>query len=397
MINNGVESGDFGYKTGIRDLNNLAPRVGFAYNVGGKGNLVIRGGSGLYYNTPVSNVTYSHQYFNRSVSASLTPNGPGFMENPTRGVTADDYLSGRVFVTQAPRIIASDYKDPYSWQSSIGFQKQLGPVMGFDADLTALEERNQVRGRDPNLFYDPVTGYNKDPNKFGRPNPAYGQIQWMESKGKTETVLLSSSFTRRFRNNFQGGVTYTRTLRKNDNTTGFGIQANNQFNLDGDWSQSSDFQRDTFRANGIVNLPWQTTLAGSFLYGSGAHYSASLSGKPYNKPGTNRLNVGAPIVIPAGVLDRWEGPAVIATGTVWPRNALRGLPLHKVDLRVSKRIKTGGNVNVELLAEVFNVFNWKNYGSYNTQLDSKTFGQPTANSGNAYVPREGQLGLRLEF
>ena len=113
-----------------------------------------------------------------------------------------------------PRIIADDYVMPYSWQSSIGFQKQLGPVMGFDVDLTDLEERNQVRSRDPNLFYDPVTGYNLDPTMFGRPNPTYGQVQWMESNGKTETVLLSSSFTRRFKNNFQGGVTYTRTLSK---------------------------------------------------------------------------------------------------------------------------------------------------------------------------------------
>ena len=96
MIDNGIESGDFGFKSGIRDLNNIAPRVGFAYNVGGNGNLVIRGGSGLYYNTPVSNVTYSHQYFANAIAATLTPNGPGFMENPTRGITAEDYLSGRV-------------------------------------------------------------------------------------------------------------------------------------------------------------------------------------------------------------------------------------------------------------------------------------------------------------
>jgi hypothetical protein len=397
MIDNGRESGDFGYKTGIRDLNNVAPRVGFAYNVGGKNDLVIRGGTGFYYNTPVSNVTYSHQYFNRSVAASLTPNGPGFMEDPTRGVTADDYLSGRVFVTQAPRIIASNYKDPYSWQSSIGFQKQLGSVMAFDVDLTTLEERNQVRGRDPNLFYDPVTGYNKDPNIFGRPNPSYAQIQWMESTGKTETMLLASSFTRRFKKNFQGGVTYTRTLRKNDNTTGFGIQANNQFDLDGDWSQSSDFQRDTIRANGIFNLPWRVTLASSFFYGSGSHYNASLTGKPYNKPGTNRLNLGAPIVIPAAILDRWEGPAVIDTGAVWPRNALRGLPLHKVDVRVSKNVKITSGLKIDLLAEMFNLFNWENYGGYTTQLDSVNFGKPVASSGNAYAPRSGQLGLRMEF
>lgn len=398
LINNGRESGDFGFKTGIRDLDNIAPRAGFAYNVGGSGNLVIRGGSGLYYATPVSNVTYSHQFFNQAISATLTPNGPGFMEDPTRGITAAQFLSGAVpLPTQSPRIIAPGYQNPSSWQSSIGFQKQLGAVMGFDTDLTYLRERDQVRGRDPNLFYDPVTGYNLDPAKFGRPNAKFGQIQWMESTGKTETMLLSSSFTRRFRNNFQGGLTYTRTLKMNDNTTGFGIQADNQFNLDGDWSRSLDFQRDTLRANGIVNLPGKITVGASYFYGSGAYYNATLSGKPFGKPGTNRLNIGAPIVIPAAMLDRWQGPDVIATGTVWPRNALHGLPLHKVDMRVSKAIKTPGGIGMTLLAEVFNVFNRANYGAFNTQLDSATFGQPVAVAGNAYVPRTGQLGFRVEF
>lgn len=397
-IDNGVEARDFGYKAGIRDLNNVAPRAGFAYNIGGNGDLVIRGGSGLYYNTPVSNVTYSHQFYNRAVAATFVPDGNGFMENPTRGVTADQYLSGLVPAPiQTARIIASDYVMPSSWQSAIGFQKQLGAVMAVDLDLTHLSERNQVIGRDPNLFYDPVTGYNLDPARFGRPNPAWGEIQWMESTGRTEALLLSTSFTRRFRNNFQGGVTYTRTLRRHDNTTGFGIQSNNQFDLDADFSRSTDFQRDTVRANGIVNLPWQFTVGASFIYGSGTHDNATLSGRPFNKPGTNRLNIGAPIVVPTAVLDRWEGPAVIETGTVWPRNALRGLPIYKVDMRLSKTIGRPGALQVTMLAEVFNLFNRKNYGSYTTQLDSVNFGRPVASSGNAYVPRSGQLGFRVEF
>ena len=50
-----------------------------------------------------------------------------------------------------------------------------------------------------------------------------------------------------------------------------------------------------------------------------------------------------------------------------------------------------------MLGEVFNVFNRKNFGNYNGQLDSATFGQPVAASGNAYVPRSGQLGFRFEF
>jgi hypothetical protein len=156
-------------------------------------------------------------------------------------------------------------------------------------------------------------------------------------------------------------------------------------------------QGHTFRANGIITLPLGFSLAASYFYGSGSHYNAASSSTPFGKPGANRLNTGAPIVIPAAVLDRWEGPAVIATGAVWPRDALVGLPLHKVDLRLTSHIKVYNSLKVELLAEVFNVFNRANYGSYNTTITSASFGTPQANSGNAYVPRSGQMGVRVTF
>ena len=139
------------------------------------------------------------------------------------------------------------------------------------------------------------------------------------------------------------------------------------------------------------------TVAGSCFLRIGQLFQRHHLAEAVRKPGVNRLNVGAPIVIPAAMLDRWDGPAVIATGTVWPRNAMQGLPLKKVDLRATTRIALVNNVRVELLAEVFNVFYWKNYGNYTTLLTSPNFGQPVATSGNAYVPREGQLGVRVQF
>jgi hypothetical protein len=400
MIDNGFyPAGNYGYQTGVRDLTDFGPRGGFAYNVGGKGDLVIRGGTGLYYNFPVSNVTYRQQFYNQSVAAVFLPTSPGFsMTNPTGGVTAAQVFSGAVPTPpQVTTIIAPGYRDPRGWQSSIGFQKQLGPVMSFDLDYTDLEELHQVRSTDMNLFYDPTTGYNLDPTAYGRPNPAWGQDQWLTSDGKTQTRNLAGSFTRRFSHNFQVSVVDTLGLSLKDNTTGFGYFADNQFNPHADWATSAGFQRETLRVNGIVNLPWQFALAGSFFYGSGQRFNPSSSMDPYSKPGTNRLNTGAPITIPAGVLSRWDGPAVIATGALWPRDGLKGLPLHKVDLRLTSRIKLINNTKVELLAEVFNVFNAKNYGNYNTTITSASFGQPVASSGNAYVPREGQLGVRVVF
>jgi hypothetical protein len=61
------------------------------------------------------------------------------------------------------------------------------------------------------------------------------------------------------------------------------------------------------------------------------------------------------ITIPASVLDRWNGPAVSASANVIPRNALEGLPLHKVDLHVTKDIRLGGTLRAQLVAEIFNV------------------------------------------
>ncbi|MBI3493761.1 MAG: TonB-dependent receptor [Acidobacteria bacterium] len=402
LVNNGVESGDFGYKTGIRDLTAVAPRVGFAYNVGGRNDLVIRGGSGLYYNAPVSNVTYSHQFYDRAVAASLLwDRQPGFMENPTRGVTADDYLLGRVPIPrQAGRIIDPKFKMPYTWQSSIGFQRQLGPVMGVEADLVHWRWYNDTRTRDVNLFYDPVTGYNKDPGIYGRPNPAYDQINWFESTGKQDYLALATSFTRRFQKGFQGGVTYTLMFYKHeDGDIGYvNGTANNQFDTPGgEWARSTDFQRNTVRLHGTFELPLGFSTSVIYLYGSGTYTGTSISTVPYGKPGTNRLNIGAPILIGDTLLDRFEGPAIIGTNQVVPRNALHGLPLHKVDLRVSKRVKLGGNLSVTGFAEVFNLFNHANYGGYVGQVDSVRFGQPAASSGNAYVPRSGQLGFRFDF
>ena len=87
-----------------------------------------------------------------------------------------------------------------------------------------------------------------------------------------------------------------------------------------------------------------------------------------------------------------------------PRNALAGLPLHKVDLRLTEGHPAGRLARGRtLIAEVFNLFNHANYGSYNTSLSATNaattalFGRPQQIDGNAYVPRQAQLGFRLGF
>jgi hypothetical protein len=412
-ISNGVLSGDFGYRTDIRDWKDFAPRAGFSYNVAGKNDLVIRGGSGIYYASPVSNVTYSPKVYSQLITASFANDGrANFITNPTNGVTADQIFSGAVRTpVQSPRVIVGDFKSPYTWQSSIGFQKQINTVTGLDVDLTHYNEYRDTRTFDPNLFFEPATGYNKNPSA-GRPNPAYGQVLTFISNGHRDQTQLAMGLTRRLRNRLQAGATYTLMFSMHDDG-GIGYTApgaNNPFDfVDGEYATSAAFQRNTVRTYALYQLKWGISTSITYFYGSGNRFNASISGTPYGKVGTNRLNLtnagGAanPIVIPAGVADRFDGPTTIASGTLIPRNALLGLPLHKVDLRMTKDLTLGGSRKATLIAEVFNVFNHANYGSYATSLSATNaaatalFGQQQQTDGNAYVPREAQLGFRIGF
>ena len=242
-----------------------------------------------------------------------------------------------------------------------------------------------------------------------RPNPAYGPVFQFTSDGKRDQTLLATSLTRRLRNRFQAGFTYTLMFEMRDNgTVGYGTApANNPFDyLNGEWATSQDFQRNTVRTWALAQFPLGFSASVSYFYGSGNRFADTISTSPYGKTGVNRLNLsgsggaGPTITLPASVLDRWDGPAVITSGMVIPRNALEGLPLHKVDLHVTKDFTVTGNTRVQLIGEIFNVFNHANYGSYNTTLNPanpSAFGNAATNSGTAYVPREGQLGFRVTF
>jgi hypothetical protein len=225
---------DYGYKSGIRDWKNIAPRGGFTWNVGGTDDLVIRGGSGLYFASPVSNVTFSPQFYSQLVSATIVNNGRAdFITNPTNGITAEQIFSGTVPVpAQSVRTIAPDFRAPYTWQSSIGFQKQINAVTGFDVDLTHWTEYRDTRTIDANLAYNPATGYNLANGAVPvRPNPADAGVFQFVSDGKREQTAISSSLTRRLKNRFQAGVTHTLMLEMQDNgTVGYGnAPANNPF------------------------------------------------------------------------------------------------------------------------------------------------------------------------
>jgi hypothetical protein len=117
------------------------------------------------------------------------------------------------------------------------------------------------------------------------------------------------------------------------------------------------------RFNGIWRLPYDFSLSGAYLFGSGNYYPTTIALNPYGHTGTTRLNSGLTAInVPESirtssandnvvpVRDRFDGPDSIAPGTIAPRNALKGLPLHRIDVRVSKDVNLPNGIRLTGIA-----------------------------------------------
>jgi len=365
-----------GFTNGIRDLHDVAPRIGVAWSP--RSDLVIRGGSGLYFAGIGEQLTDDQETNSGNyLTETFLNNGqPNWILNPTGGVTAAQVFAGQVPLSQqTPIIIASNFRMPYSWQSSIGFQKQFGQFMSFDSDLVQNNGYRLDNQVDPNLFYDPATGLYKNPLTYGRPNLAYGNIHLDESIGRSNYLALQNSFKRRYHNNFQIGVTYTLIFHKNDTgegSSGYGATQFNPFNIWADWAKSTDFQRHTLRFNGIWTMPKGFQLSAYWAFGSpNSSYTPTTNVNPLGDGSTR----------------------VRSNGSVIPRDSFYGDTFQSLDMQLSKSFRLGERIKVTGIAQVFNLYNHGQY-TYNLLETSAQFGQ---RNGSAYAPRQGQLGAKFEF
>ena len=378
----GIE--DVGYRDDIRDLDNVAPRVSFVWDTTGDADLIIRGGVGMYYSTQGGNQVIDQQLFNgqRVLSNTFVNDGePGFVLDPTRGVKVEDIKAGLVALPpQSPSVIAHDYQNPWKVQTMIGFQKQINEVMAFDSDLVYYKGGNEDVQRDPNVFYNPATGYPFPVRQAGRPAVApdgstFGQINLKESTGRSEYLGLASSFTRRYRDNFQLSASYTHVFHHNNlgiGIVGYSNQQFNPFNLEQDWGRSREFQRSTLNVTGLWTLPKGFNLSSVYHYGSGDYTSISL---------------------PFDVLGLGGRRRIRRDGTLVPRNTFKNDTWSRLDVRVAKDMQLGGGVRLTGIAEVFNILDQSRF-TRNTIEGRDNFGDKRS---SAIEPLSGQLAVRLAF
>jgi hypothetical protein len=241
--------------------------------------------------------------------------------------------------------------------------------------------------------------------------------------GRSNYYGWENTFTKRFSNRWQANATYTLAWFKDDggigNITGpfltaldpaakittiltpyTGTVAPDMGPL---YQLTATDQRHRATFNGIWDIGKGFQLSGLYFFGSGERRATGWGSDLRNTGGATHTNG---LLTPAGTTAESLGAVCGCTvkGQVFngqfilDRAQFVGDPIHRVDARFQERLPLGGRRNVELMFEVFNLFNHANYGSYTTTFSSGAqYGKPSYNESRAYAPRIIQLGVHLTF
>jgi hypothetical protein len=375
------------------DKNNIGPRLGAAFSPNAR--TVIRGGFGKFFTAIDAAIGERFRLFPIQYTTSKENDGrPDFAANPFNGPvpTSAEVRALGLPIDYPSSMISSTFQFPYSYQTSIGVQRQVGSTMAVQADYVWTGDRHQFNAsRNANMTLNPATGANYPYSDISRrlyPNE-FGVVNIRYSDDYSNYHGLQTAFTKRFSNKWQAAATYT--------LSGFwnveNVYTPDQHpapppgftparDIGGEYTLAAGDQRHRAVFNGIWEPGYGFVVSGLYFFGSGLRYNTTYGG---DQRDTGNISSGR----------------LRPDGTIVPRNNFVGEPVHRVDLRVQKRFRLGGHAAVDGFAEVFNLFDYANYGAYVTAESIRNYGQPTTSPATvglvAYGPRVGQLGVRFAF
>ena len=351
------------------DLNNLAPRISFSWDMTGKDKTFLRGGWGIMNGRfPSTNVFSEVQ---AAAWRSYTIQNPG---NATAEQLRQQVINGGIVLRPNITLVATDIKQPQTIQASIG----LGQVINDDLVLN-LDYVDQ-QGRDLYVNYNanpllPASGGQPARRKI---NPNFGNVTVWDDFGKASFRAFTAGLT------WERSADPLKPKRANvAYTLGF-YKA--QFEGLGGYADPSQFvmqptsgdERHRVVFSGIYPLPYGFQFSGIGIFAS-PHPFAVTDGRDVNQSGLTT--------------DDWpNGKRVQDPDGGWD-------DMYKtIDFRLARNFTIGGT-RAQLSAEVFNLFNWTNWSGYNGTLNDQA-GNRLANFGlpsGALAPRQAQVGIRYDF
>ncbi|MFN7962214.1 MAG: TonB-dependent receptor [Thermoanaerobaculia bacterium] len=387
------------------DKNNIAPRLGLAWNPNEK--LVLRFGYGLFYGrTPSIMVGTAHSNNGINVQ-TVTFTGNQAPRYP-------DVLPSVPAGTAVPKptifFFDRDFENPEVHQASLGADYALTPDIALGVSYLYVKADKLQRSRDFNVGTAvptdiPIQGggslrVNQYPT--ARPFTNFDRLIRFESTAKSKYNGLTLELRRRYNGRYQTSLSYTYGKVTDTAPDATAVVPNSgddakfppdpvDFGL-ADGPGLND-QRHRIVSSGLWNLDYWSHSSGALKYlvdgWSMSWIAIYQSGQPYSKTVTNDLNRDGNTrndIVP-GSRDRTTLPASFT-----------------VDLRLSKRFPLFADAQLEIIAEAFNLFDRDNINSQRTTVynyDSRNnvlipvsgFGSDVAASDNRIV----QLAAKVTF
>jgi len=440
------------------DLNDFAPRLGFAYKMTNR--IVLRGGYGVFY-----------QHYNRIGSESLIQLNPPFLLDVQLNQSGANTvfqlkngfplstITGSGFDLTQIQLRAQDpnQRSTYVEQTSFGPEIQITNDTVFGATYVGNWGRKMNRVRDYNQPH--VTGFDNGcpilqypyANLTAGPltidtfsstgcasSGQHAFLEFASNDGNTDYNSLELSLKRRM----SKGLSYALGYTWSHGLANFGDNLTNQltpqdsYNYGAEMSNSILDIRSRFVGNFIWDLPFGQgkrylsgpSAASRWLGGWQFNGIVTLqTGTPYNvtAPNTGLIDpqnnvyadcIGNPfsgattdhnLYTTTGFLINPAAFAIPAPGTFGtcaPRK-FHGPGIQMVDLSLFKQFKFTERWQLQFRAEFFNAFNHPNFGNPDGNISDGSFGKVSntlapilgTDSGGPGDPRQVQLALKLYF
>jgi len=430
----------------------VQPRVGFAWDIGGKGINVLRASFGIFRDQMLMINGFTQELQETPQlnfqSAALAPNA-GLPATYVYGETPPGPLGPQPGITNfGPAAHASgawlspSLTDPYNEQSHVGFTRQLSPSSVISVDYTHILGLHDFRTRQIN----PVESSTWDPNAvsyapnascpgvpkvnyrryqcllaanstaiIGQPDPTgsfFNAISAVTSDNRAQyndltlhferrskRVTLQASYTLSYAYGF-GGAIYGAT-------GGVGAIAPmnpDQFFAPSEWGPTFTDERHHAVITAVLNLPWGIQTSPIFQIASPRPYALSWLGASLLVPGqsNDRPKVDPTSSIGYSQASSFSQMVSVNAGHGEPLSGYPSADFWELDLRVSKFVNLWSERRkLGLFLELYNLTNKPNFGnSYQGGVTSPTYGQPTGfiNAGiTGANSRQMQLGARFTF
>jgi carboxypeptidase family protein/TonB-dependent receptor-like protein len=391
------------------DKNNFSPRLGASYSVDQAGTAVIRGGWGLYYQkTPYSNFTnlVSAGAISNSFlailcgpaanpicpSATSVDPGPSAGRLPTSPFLVNGPVVNRALLNQLfppgttqknTGTVNFDNPDrhlPYSYQTSIGIEKQLPGSIAVSADFVHLNMRDLQMQLDLNQGLRANTGRTAALTRFD-PNFA-GAVRQLVNSGTADYDGLQTSIMKRFSHGYQFRVSYTYSKATGNLTSPGALETITTStidpatrvispNLDQAEGLTGQDRPHLLSINGSTLVPKTRGLqvSGVVQYNSGTPFTLTDSTTDPNRNG----NFEEPL--PAGTYNGAAGnPDAITVENAGGIRGARGPSYFLINMRGGYRFKLPHGRELQAHVDVFNVTNHANFNSPNgDRRDAATF------------------------